>query len=54
MGDGHDAPRFSRGAEIAATLDNLAAFAQLSAQVPAHLFDLTFEATLGRRTSRSS
>jgi cobaltochelatase CobN len=39
---------FRGAAEIAATLDNLAAFAQLSAQVPAHLFDLTFEATLGR------
>lgn len=39
---------FRGGAEIAATLDNLAAFAQLTQQVPAHLFDLTFEATLGR------
>jgi cobaltochelatase CobN len=49
-------PRWARGmmrhgfrgaAEIAATLDNLAAFAQLTGQVPAHLFDLYFEATLG-------
>ncbi|MDE1917418.1 MAG: cobaltochelatase subunit CobN [Sphingomonadales bacterium] len=39
---------FRGGAEIAATLDNLAAFAQLTRQVPAHLFDLYFEATLGR------
>lgn len=39
---------FRGGAEIAATLDNLAAFAQLTRQVPAHLFDLAFEATLGR------
>lgn len=39
---------FRGAAEIAATLDNLAAFAQLTRQVPAHLFDLYFEATLGR------
>jgi cobaltochelatase CobN len=39
---------FRGGAELAATLDNLAAFAQLTRDVPAHLFDLYFEATLGR------
>jgi cobaltochelatase CobN len=35
-------------AEITATLDNLAAFAHLTREVPAHLFDLYYEATLGR------
>ncbi|MCL7466162.1 cobaltochelatase subunit CobN [Phaeovulum sp. NW3] len=35
-------------AEIAATLDHLAAFAQLAQVVPAHLFDLYHDATLGR------
>ena len=40
---------FRRGAaEIAATLDNLAAFAHLTRDVPAHLFDLYYDATLGR------
>ncbi|KEJ90518.1 cobaltochelatase subunit CobN [Sulfitobacter donghicola] len=39
---------FRGGAEIAATLDNLAAFAHLTRKVPAHLFDLYFDATLGR------
>ncbi|MDO6732097.1 cobaltochelatase subunit CobN [Marinovum sp. 2_MG-2023] len=39
---------FRGGAEIAATLDHLAAFAHLAQTVPAHLFDLYFEATLGR------
>ncbi|WP_339112628.1 cobaltochelatase subunit CobN [Thioclava sp. GXIMD2076] len=39
---------FRGGAEIAATLDHLAAFAHLSRAVPDHLFDLYFEATLGR------
>jgi cobaltochelatase CobN len=39
---------FRGAAEITATLDNLAAFAHLTRQVPAHLFDLYFEATLGR------
>ncbi|WP_339107357.1 cobaltochelatase subunit CobN [Thioclava sp. GXIMD4216] len=39
---------FRGGAEIAATLDHLAAFAHLSRAVPSHLFDLYFEATLGR------
>ncbi|MGV8953231.1 MAG: cobaltochelatase subunit CobN, partial [Cypionkella sp.] len=36
------------GAEIAATLDNLAAYAHLTRAVPAHLFDLYHDATLGR------
>jgi len=39
---------FRGAAEIAATLDHLAAFAQLAQVVPSHLFDLYFEATLGR------
>lgn len=39
---------FRGGAEIAATLDHLAAFAHLTRAVPAHLFDLYHEATLGR------
>ncbi len=39
---------FRGGAEIAATLDNLAAYAHLTRKVPAHLFDLYHEATLGR------
>jgi len=39
---------FRGAAEITATIDNLAAFAQLTGQVPAHLFDLCFEATLGQ------
>jgi cobaltochelatase CobN len=39
---------FRGAAEIAATLDNLAAFAQLTRQVPTHLFDACFESTLGR------
>ncbi|HRO16363.1 MAG TPA: cobaltochelatase subunit CobN, partial [Paracoccus sp. (in: a-proteobacteria)] len=39
---------FRGGAEIAATLDNLAAFAQLTRAVPGHLFDLYHAATLGR------
>ena len=38
---------FRGAAEIAATLENLSAFAQLAHVVPAHLFDLYFEATLG-------
>lgn len=50
-------PRWARGmmrhgfrgaAEITATVDNLAAFAQLTQQVPAHLVDLCFDATLGQ------
>ncbi|WP_395004097.1 cobaltochelatase subunit CobN [Cypionkella sp.] len=39
---------FRGGAEIAATLDNLAAYAHLTRAVPAQLFDLYHEATLGR------
>ena len=39
---------FRGGAEIAATLDHMAAFAHLAQIVPPHLFDLYHEATLGR------
>ncbi len=39
---------FRGAAEITATLDNLAAFAHLTRQVPAHLFDACFDSTLGR------
>ncbi|MCF4167383.1 cobaltochelatase subunit CobN [Zavarzinia compransoris] len=39
---------FRGGAEIAATLDHMAAFAYLAHAVPAHLFDLYHDATLGR------
>lgn len=39
---------FRGAAELAATLDHLAAFAHLTRAVPAHLFDLYHEATLGR------
>ena len=39
---------FRGAAEVTATLDNLAAFAHLTRAVPAHLFDLYFDATLGR------
>ncbi|MBC7480196.1 MAG: cobaltochelatase subunit CobN, partial [Pseudorhodobacter sp.] len=39
---------FRGGAEIAATLDHLAAFAHLADVVPAHLFDLYHAATLER------
>ena len=38
---------FRGAAEIAITLDNMAAFAQLADSVPSHLFDAYFEATLG-------
>ncbi|MFT4961017.1 MAG: cobaltochelatase CobN [Paracoccaceae bacterium] len=38
---------FRGASEIAATLDHMAAFAQLAQTVPAHLFDLYFDATLG-------
>jgi cobaltochelatase CobN len=38
---------FRGAAEIAATLENLAAFAHLAAAVPPHLFDLYHDATLG-------
>ncbi len=40
---------FRGAAEVAATLDNLAAFAHLTRAVPGHLFDLYHEATLGRQ-----
>ncbi|UOA24505.1 Aerobic cobaltochelatase subunit CobN [Sulfitobacter pontiacus] len=39
---------FRGAAEIAATLDHLAAFAHLAGVVPDHLFDAMFDATLGR------
>ncbi|MFV0383723.1 cobaltochelatase subunit CobN [Paracoccus sp. (in: a-proteobacteria)] len=39
---------FRGGAEIAATLDHLAAFAHLAQVVPPHLFDLYHDATIGR------
>ncbi|QRZ14109.1 cobaltochelatase subunit CobN [Paracoccus methylovorus] len=39
---------FRGAAEIAATLDHMAAFANLAGVVPAHLFDLYHDATLGR------
>ena len=39
---------FRGAAEVTATLDNLAAYAHLTRSVPAHLFDLYHEATLGR------
>ncbi|MFS4582499.1 cobaltochelatase subunit CobN [Phaeobacter sp. C3_T13_0] len=39
---------FRGAAEVAATLDHMAAFAHLAQVVPPHLFDLYFEATLGR------
>lgn len=38
---------FRGASEIAATLDHMAAFAQLAKVVPAHLFDLYYDATLG-------
>jgi len=46
--DGMMAHGFRGAAEIAATLDHLAAFAHLARAVPAHLFDLYHDATLGR------
>jgi len=46
--EGMMAHGFRGGAEIAATLDHMAAFAHLADAVPAHLFDLYFEATLAR------
>ncbi|MBS3979850.1 MAG: cobaltochelatase subunit CobN, partial [Rhodobacteraceae bacterium] len=39
---------FRGAAEIAATLDHMAAFAHLAGVVPPHLFDLYHDATLGR------
>lgn len=39
---------FRGAAELTMTLDNLAAFAHLTRDVPDHLFDLYYDATLGR------
>jgi cobaltochelatase CobN len=44
---------FRGAAEIAATLEHMAAFAQLADAVPAHLFDLYYEATLGTAEIRA-
>lgn len=44
---------FRGAAEIAATLDHMAAFAHLAEVVPAHLFDLYHQATLGRDDLRA-
>jgi cobaltochelatase CobN len=38
---------FRGAAEIAATLEHMAAFAHLAGAVPSHLFDLYYDATLG-------
>ena len=38
---------FRGAAEIAATLDHMAAFANLAGAVQSHLFDLYYDATLG-------
>ncbi|MDO5648586.1 cobaltochelatase subunit CobN [Paracoccus sp. (in: a-proteobacteria)] len=46
--DGMRAHGFRGAAEIAATLDHMAAFAHLAGAVPPHLFDLYHDATLGR------
>jgi cobaltochelatase CobN len=43
---------FRGAAEIAATLDHMAAFAHLAQVVPPHLFDLYHDATLGRDNVR--
>jgi cobaltochelatase CobN len=44
---------FRGAAEIAATLEHMAAFAHLADAVPAHLFDLYYDATLGNDDVRS-
>lgn len=44
---------FRGAAEVAATLDHMAAFAHLAGVVPGHLFDLYHEATLGRPDLRT-
>jgi cobaltochelatase CobN len=44
---------FRGAAEIAATLDHMAAFAHLAEVVPPHLFDLYHQATLGRDDLRA-
>ncbi len=46
--DGMMAHGFRGAAEIAATLDHMAAFANLAGVVPGHLFDLYHDATLAR------
>ena len=46
--DGMLAHGFRGAAEIAGTLENMAAFAHLAGVVPAHLFDRYHDATLGR------
>jgi cobaltochelatase CobN len=51
--DGMMAHGFRGAAEIAATLDHMAAFAHLAQVVPPHLFDLYHEATLGRDDLRA-
>jgi len=43
---------FRGGAELAATLDHLGAFAHLSGSVPPQLFDLYYDATLGEAEVR--
>ncbi|MEJ2410195.1 MAG: cobaltochelatase subunit CobN, partial [Novosphingobium sp.] len=44
---------FRGGAELAATLDHLGAFAHLSGNVPPQLFDLYWDATLGEADVRA-
>jgi cobaltochelatase CobN len=44
---------FRGGAEIAATLEHMAAFAHLADAVPSHLFDLYYDATLGNEDIRA-
>ncbi|WP_213289028.1 cobaltochelatase subunit CobN [Bradyrhizobium sp. sGM-13] len=44
---------FRGAAEIAATLEHMAAFAHLADAVPAHLFDLYYDATLGNDDVRA-
>jgi cobaltochelatase CobN len=44
---------FRGAAEIAATLEHMAAFAHLADAVPSHLFDLYYDATLGNDDIRS-
>ena len=44
---------FRGAAEIAATLEHMASFAHLAQAVPAHLFDLYYDATLGNEAVRA-
>ncbi|HZR71724.1 cobaltochelatase subunit CobN [Bradyrhizobium sp.] len=44
---------FRGAAEIAATLEHMAAFAHLAGAVPPHLFDLYYDATLGNERVRA-